>query len=159
MRILLTRRSWLCWSMLGLVNVTASSCGTLLYPERRGQASSGKLDWKVVGLNGIGLLFFFVPGVIAFAVDFITGAIYLPQDCVDFQTEATSPSKKQSLRRVKIARSELNPLGIQRVIARETGKAVSLDKDEVVTRNLNSIDDFWHVEQEFADFPGIAKLS
>jgi len=32
----------------------------------------------VVALDAIGLLFFFVPGVIAFAVDFVTGAIYLP---------------------------------------------------------------------------------
>jgi hypothetical protein len=29
-------------------------------------------------LDGLGLLLFFVPGVVAFAVDFYTGAIYLP---------------------------------------------------------------------------------
>ena len=52
-------------------------CGTLLYPERRGQ-TQGRLDADVVILDGIGLLFFILPGLFAFAVDFITGAIYLP---------------------------------------------------------------------------------
>ena len=54
-----------------------SSCGTLIFPERQGQ-SSGKLDPNVLILDGFGLLFFIVPGLVAFAVDFATGAIYLP---------------------------------------------------------------------------------
>ena len=53
-------------------------CGTLLYPERRGQ-TRGRLDADVVILDGIGLLFFVLPGLFAFAVDFVTGAVYLPQ--------------------------------------------------------------------------------
>ena len=53
------------------------SCGTILYPERRGQ-KAGRLDVGVVLLDGLGLLFFLIPGVIAFAVDFATGTIYLP---------------------------------------------------------------------------------
>src|SRR6185295_5982840 len=57
--------------------VFLASCGTILYPERRGQPA-GRLDVGVVALDGIGLLLFLVPGVIAFAVDFATGAIYLP---------------------------------------------------------------------------------
>ncbi|MDM1696856.1 hypothetical protein HX099_09330 [Thiopseudomonas alkaliphila] len=54
-----------------------SGCGTLIYPERRGQ-SSGRIDPSVAILNGIGLLFWVVPGLMAFAIDFATGAIYLP---------------------------------------------------------------------------------
>ena len=53
------------------------ACGTLLYPERRGQ-TSGRYDADVVLLDAAGLLLFIVPGVIAFAVDIMTGAIYLP---------------------------------------------------------------------------------
>ena len=49
-----------------------------MYPERRGQRT-GTLDPGIVLLDGLGLLLFFVPGVIAFAVDFATGAIYLPE--------------------------------------------------------------------------------
>ncbi|MEP0073749.1 MAG: hypothetical protein ABJE79_13700 [Marinomonas sp.] len=60
-----------------LIASQITACGTLLYPERRGQ-TTGKIDVGVAALNAIGLLFFFVPGVVAFGVDFITGAIYLP---------------------------------------------------------------------------------
>lgn len=52
-----------------------SGCGTIFYPERRGNAT--KLDPGVAILDGIGLLFFILPGVIAYAVDFTTGCIYL----------------------------------------------------------------------------------
>lgn len=54
-----------------------AGCGTILYPERKGQVS-GQLDPSVVLLDALGLLFFFVPGVVAFAVDFTNGTIYLP---------------------------------------------------------------------------------
>jgi hypothetical protein len=54
-----------------------SACGTIFYPERRGQLT-GEIDPGVAILNGIGLLFYIVPGLIAFGVDFATGAIYLP---------------------------------------------------------------------------------
>ena len=68
--------------LLALAGTTAliaplAGCGTILYPERRGQ-TGGRLDIGVVALNGLGLLLFLVPGVVAFAVDFSTGAIYLP---------------------------------------------------------------------------------
>lgn len=56
-----------------------SACGTVFYPERRGQIS-GEIDPGVAILNGIGLLFYVIPGLIAFAVDFTTGAIYFPDD-------------------------------------------------------------------------------
>ena len=46
-----------------------SGCGTIFYPERRGQRG-GHLDAGVVILDGVGLLFFLIPGIIAFAVDF-----------------------------------------------------------------------------------------
>ncbi len=55
-----------------------AGCGTLLYPERRGQPS-GQYDTDIVLLDAAGLLFGIVPGVIAFAVDLTTGAIYLPK--------------------------------------------------------------------------------
>lgn len=61
-----------------VISMLTSACGTILYPERRGQ-TSGTIDPGVALLNTAGLIVFFVPGVIAFAVDFITGAIYLPE--------------------------------------------------------------------------------
>ncbi len=53
-----------------------AACGTILHPERKGRIS-GQLDPSIVVLDAVGLLFFLVPGVIAFAVDFSNGTIYL----------------------------------------------------------------------------------
>ena len=55
-----------------------AACGTLFFPDRRGQIE-GKIDPLVAGLNAIGILFYVIPGLIAFGVDFATGAIYLPE--------------------------------------------------------------------------------
>jgi hypothetical protein len=57
-----------------------TGCGTMFYSERVGQPHSRDIDWKVAALNGLGLALFFIPGVVAFAVDFYTGAIYLPYE-------------------------------------------------------------------------------
>ena len=57
--------------------MSSLGCGTIMYPERKGQ-SLGKIDPAVAILDGLGLLLFLVPGVIAFAVDFSNGTIYLP---------------------------------------------------------------------------------
>ena len=54
-----------------------SGCGTLLYPERSGQ-QGGRLDPTVVILDSVGVLFYIIPGLLAFAIDFANGTIYLP---------------------------------------------------------------------------------
>uniref|UniRef100_A0A1I8AIZ8 YceK/YidQ family lipoprotein n=1 Tax=Steinernema glaseri TaxID=37863 RepID=A0A1I8AIZ8_9BILA len=54
-----------------------TACGTLFFPDRRGQIE-GKVDPVIVALDAIGILFYVIPGLIAFGVDFATGAIYLP---------------------------------------------------------------------------------
>lgn len=58
-----------------MMNLTA--CGYFLYPERKGQ-QGGRVDPVVVILDAAGLLFGVLPGVVAFAVDFTNGTIYLP---------------------------------------------------------------------------------
>ena len=58
--------------------IESASCGTVLHPERCGRAHSGALDPSIVVLDGLGVLVFLVPGVVAFIVDFSTGAIWLP---------------------------------------------------------------------------------
>ncbi|MDX1451784.1 MAG: polyribonucleotide nucleotidyltransferase [Oleiphilaceae bacterium] len=68
-----------------IVNLTA--CGTILYPERKGQVG-GRIDIGVALLDALGLFLFFIPGVIAFAVDFTNGTIYLPSgSTVDLSPE------------------------------------------------------------------------
>src|SRR5262245_23155437 len=82
---MMQRRQFVCYVLeRGLVVAaggaacSAAGCGTFIYSERCGQPHSNQIDWKIVALDGLGLLLFFVPGVIAFVVDFCTGAIYLP---------------------------------------------------------------------------------
>jgi hypothetical protein len=48
-----------------------------MYPERKGQ-KGGRIDVGIAVLDGIGLLAYLVPGIIAYALDFNNGTIYLP---------------------------------------------------------------------------------
>jgi len=53
------------------------ACGSIFFPDRRGQID-GKIDPMIAVLDAVGLLFYVIPGLIAFGVDFATGAIYFP---------------------------------------------------------------------------------
>lgn len=64
-------------SLATVMILELSACGTVFYPERKG-TRSGSIDPVVAVADAIGLLFFFIPGVIAFALDFHNGTIYLP---------------------------------------------------------------------------------
>ena len=55
-----------------------TGCGTILYPGRWGQRREGPLNWKVVALDSCLLLLFVFPGMIAFAVDWWSGTLFLP---------------------------------------------------------------------------------
>lgn len=77
--------------VLGTATCCLTGCGTLLHSDRVGRHHSRDLDWQIVACDALGLVLFFIPGVIAFAVDFYTGAIYLPHDdhdsCVGCEPE------------------------------------------------------------------------
>jgi hypothetical protein len=75
-RVLLRR--WLPAAATALLLPEFAGCGSMLYPERIGQPRTGPLDWKVVALDGLGLFLFFVPGLVAFVIDFYNGTIFLP---------------------------------------------------------------------------------
>jgi hypothetical protein len=68
----------LAWGFAGASACGVTGCGTFLHSERCGRPHSNRIDWKIAALDGLGLLLFFVPGVVAFVVDFSTGTIYLP---------------------------------------------------------------------------------
>ena len=101
-----------------------SACGTLFYPERRGQIS-GEIDPGVAILNGIGLLFYLVPGIIAFAVDFATGAIYLPQG----QTVQVDP---QQLKQLIGADGKVDQYALKTLIETSTGHQLPLDDPRLI---------------------------
>lgn len=99
-----------------------TSCGTIMYPERRGQ-SAGRIDVGVAVLDGIGLLFFFVPGVVAFAVDFATGAIYLPYGSSDLDL---SPTDLKNAEVVQVEPTSLSRSEIESIVKEKIGKDVEL---------------------------------
>ncbi|MCY1261309.1 hypothetical protein D9M68_190460 [compost metagenome] len=103
-----------------------SACGTIFYPDRRGQID-GRIDPAIAVFDAIGLLFYVIPGLIAFGVDFATGAIYLPDDKVSVAPEklkdAVGPDG--SIDRAKL----------KAIIQRETGRSLPLDDPRLLQRN------------------------
>lgn len=108
-------------------------CGTIMYPERKGQ-KAGRIDAGVALLDGLGLLFFLIPGVIAFAVDFNNGTIYLPG------TSRSSVDLK-NIRQVRFDPKKSTRAGIERIVKEQTGRAVRWDQPDMVIVKLKSTND------------------
>jgi hypothetical protein len=121
-------------SMLAL-----TSCGTLLHPERRGQPA-GRLDPGIVLLDAVGLIFFFIPGIIAFAVDFSNGTIYLPPEHSSY---APPPGPEgQELRKVRLSAGELTPRRLEALIQEQTGKSIRLEPGTYQATKLKDLSEF-----------------
>ncbi|MBP8202910.1 MAG: polyribonucleotide nucleotidyltransferase [Pseudomonas sp.] len=101
-----------------------SACGTLFYPERRGQIE-GRIDPAVAAMNAIGILFFVLPGLIAFAIDFTTGAIYLPGGM-------TSQVDPQDLHKLVDADGKVDMLQLQVLIEVNTGQRLPLNDPRLI---------------------------
>jgi hypothetical protein len=123
------------------VSIAGSGCGTLIYPERRGQPK-GQLDWGIVALDGLGLLLFLVPGLIAFAVDFGTGAIYLPpgQTSDGYSGEPTAPRGELSTH--YLPPDQLTDDRLEALLAALLHQPVKLG-DNCRRVPLQNIQDFW----------------
>ncbi len=113
--------------------VQLAGCGTLMYPERRGQ-KGGKIDAGVAVLDGVGLLLFLIPGIIAYAVDFSNGTIYLPG------TVRGSLDLKD-IKQVKFDPKHYTNATIEKIIKKETGYALKLNQDNMKISRLESMDD------------------
>ena len=121
-------------SVCAVFTLQLAGCGTLMYPERRGQRG-GRLDVGVTVLDAVGLLFFIIPGVIAFCVDFSNGTIYLPEHRI-----LTSLNIKD-FRQVKFDPNHTSIASIERIIKDETGREVKLDQANVKIAKLRSFND------------------
>lgn len=109
-----------------------TACGTILYPERKGQRA-GRLDPAIVVLDAIGLLFFIIPGVIAFAVDFNNGSIYLPG----------GKGKQGSVQDVKIVKFDPNgtsPDDLSRLIEHHTEKKIAFTDQRMYVYRADRIE-------------------
>lgn len=106
-----------------LLGFQITSCGTILYPERRNQ-EAGRIDLKVALMDGFWLLVGLIPGIIAFAVDFSTGAIYLPgsnlgqlyDDCI---------------RTIRFDPKTTTPAQIEEIISKETGHGIKFSDERI----------------------------
>lgn len=101
-----------------------SACGTLFFPDRRGQIE-GRIDPVVAGLNAIGILFYVIPGLIAFGIDFATGAIYLPGGL-------TSQVDPQDLQNVVDADGKIDTAKLKALIEMKTGHSLPLDDPRLI---------------------------
>lgn len=116
-----------------------SSCGTVIYPGRVNQKEHGGLDPAIVILDAIGLFFFIIPGLIAFAVDFGTDAIYVPAGKDEHDTEETIFDEWKA---DASKTTTINQKIIEQFIAEKTGYNIILDQETVLVKPLAHLDQF-----------------
>lgn len=112
----------------GLILQT-TACGTILHPERKGQ-TGGQIDPAIAILNGIGLLFYVIPGAIAFAVDFYNGTIYLPNGGI---TQLTP----EELERIS-PNGEVDNKQLELLVEEKVNMDLDLQASNVQVRKLDS---------------------
>lgn len=120
-------RRWLAGAVVGVSIVALSGCGTLFYPERKGQLS-GDVDPVVAIANSVGLLFFIVPGVIAYAVDFSNGTIYLPSN-----SSASVDSHRLD--------DSMDVAALEKLLSDKAGQPVSLENELIMIEEVESLDE------------------
>lgn len=101
-----------------------TACGTLFYPDRRGQIE-GKIDPVVAALDAVGILFYVIPGLIAFGIDFASGAIYLPGG----STAQVSPEK---LNEAIGADGKVDNARLQVILESELGQRLPLNDPRLI---------------------------
>ena len=131
-----------------------TSCGTLIYSERQNQPR-GKIDPTVAILDGIGLLFFIIPGLVAFAVDFHTNAIYLPpeEDASNKSVGEEDAAPADALKIVPFEPGESDVESIEKVISNEIGHTIRFGDDNVQAFAFSSAEELTQqVARVNADF-------
>ena len=101
-----------------------SACGSIFYPDRRGQID-GKIDPAIAVLDAVGLLFYIIPGLIAFAVDFATGAIY-------FEPGHTAQIDPAKLQQAIGPDGQVDNHKLQAILESELGKDFPLDDPRLI---------------------------
>lgn len=119
---------WLAMFVLVILVMQTVSCGTILYPHRRGAQHSGDIDPKVAIMDGIGLVFFIVPGLVAYIVDFYTGAIYLGPGEKAWGALSEPESRKAG---VDYAPT-LNKATLEHFLAQHLGREIDLSEENLM---------------------------
>lgn len=106
-----------------------TACGTIFYPERKG-ARGGAIDPVVAVADAVGLLFFFIPGVIAFAVDFYNGTIYLPGG----RHASLTPEELKSVS----VNGVLDKKALSQLLSQKLAQPIDLNATDVQMRRFDS---------------------
>jgi hypothetical protein len=101
-----------------------TACGTLFFPDRRGQIE-GRIDPVVAALDAVGILFYVIPGLIAFGIDFATGAIYLPGG-------TSAQVDPQELQNLVDADGQIDNAKLKALIEQSTGHSLPLDDPRLI---------------------------
>jgi len=118
--------------LVAIVLFQMIGCGTLIYPERRGQ-TGGRIDPGIAILDAAGLLLFIIPGVIAFGVDFTTGAIYLPSKTA----KASTATGQDGIVVIKVNPADLNLATLEKTLQDQTGENIRLTSDDIQVYHLD----------------------
>lgn len=116
-------------SLSAVMVLQLSACGTVFYPERKG-TKSGEIDPVVAVADAIGLLFFFVPGVVAFAVDFSNGTIYKSGK----RHSSLTPAELKSVS----PNGKLDKKALSVLMSKKLGLAVNLDSSSLQMKKFSS---------------------
>lgn len=114
-------------ALISAMLVQVSACGYIFYPERRNQPAGGNIDPAVAILDGLGLLLFIIPGVVAFIVDFSTHTIYFPPG----KKGSLQGIEKEKMAAVPVPAGQLNQQGIESIVSKHTGMPIHLDSAQV----------------------------
>ena len=127
--------------LTGILALQTVGCGTLIYPERHGQ-KSGRIDPGIAILDAAGLLVFLVPGLIAFGVDFTTGAIYLPGG-------SAAVAEDEEIRVVAADPQDLSEAALDQLMADATAGSLHLDDARVQVLRVDSEAELLHQLRQF----------
>nr|WP_298146119.1 polyribonucleotide nucleotidyltransferase [uncultured Pseudomonas sp.] len=106
-----------------------TACGTLFFPDRRGQIE-GRIDPVIAALDAVGILFYVIPGLIAFGIDFATGAIYLPGG-------VSAQLDPQALHDLADADGRIDNAKLKALIEQSTGYNLPLDDPRLIQQHGN----------------------
>lgn len=116
-------------SLSAVMVLQLTACGTVFYPERKG-TKSGEIDPVVAVADAIGLLFFFIPGVIAFAVDFNNGTIYKSGK----RHSSLTPAELKSVS----VNGKVDKKALSALMSKKLGLAVNLDSSSLQMKKFSS---------------------
>ena len=126
---------WVAVVVSAAVIIQLAGCGTIIYPERRGQ-THGRIDIGIAILDAAWLIVFVIPGVVAFGVDFVTGAIYLPGG--RHRRSASSDVEKMTV--IKVNPKDLNDKTIEEIVRKQTGCSTNLCLSNAETYRVDNMD-------------------